>query len=60
MPRPLTQTTGRRKAAVARVRLRPFQEATEAAAPAEAEAPASPAAPAPSSGTSRPPPTAWS
>ena len=59
MPRPLTQTTGRRKAAVARVRLRPFSAApapeapepaapapaTDGAAPAEAgEAPASDAA----------------
>ena len=54
MPRPLTQTTGRRKAAVARVRLRPFQEATESA-PTEAEAtpspvPSSPAPAAPEAG----------
>ena len=50
MPKPLVQTTGRRKQAVARVRLRPFDPAAvaTAAAAAAAAAPApAPAAPAP-------------
>jgi len=56
MPKPLTQTTGRRKAAVARVRLRNYQDAaTESPAPVsapegEAAPSAPPASPAPEPG----------
>ena len=64
MPKPLTQTTGRRKAAVARVRLRPFQDgaAPSAAVPVEAgegtTPPAAPAPAAPSGAPSAPTPPA--
>ena len=47
MPKPLTQTTGRRKAAVARVRLRPY----EAASPADGGGASVPGAPVPTDET---------
>jgi len=50
MPKPLVQTTGRRKQAVARVRLRPYDGgAASSSAPVAPAAPAAPAAASPAS-----------